>query len=309
MTNVMRHTTVTNTAASGSGANPPPGLSTVISVDKGTAFALPVGRRPRRSALVHLHVPGDDSVILRVASKAVVAWPPRRKGASAPAAMLSDPHALYVCPSFARDGRCPRAEGACPYVHVPLAEEHTTRLYPHRRCHAAVAAAAAKTSDGGDAYRRFGAEVAGSLLVTAPNGTVAGMSVAAAECLATRALDGGHDGALSLCAHYMGPKAVCDYGAECKFVHPAPGAQVLRRHACDGPALVAKAPAPHAPSGFVNGAITSAASLPTADRRTLSHFEGATASASTARYRHDPYERRGWVGSKRGEGLPATPRH
>jgi len=298
----------------------------------GTAAASLPRREPHYRRSVHVHLRDDPSVVLRVPLKCVAHQPPHDGNAAAstttaPLQQPRPPAPLFLCAAFA-DG-CPAAPGTCPDVHADVST--ATRLRPHRRLDG-DGGSGGGGGGGGPHMQRLDA-AAGTLLVAAPNEQVATLRVAAGECLATRALEAARS-PLSLCAHYLGPKAACDYGAACQFVHPAPGAAITA-----DPAAV---PAPHPLRSLIDLVAVDTAYPPTdAAARGIGSTPGTRtvappssrrseawlcatsqpslcASAADAvspprvpaasdyrtgrRFQHDPYRRRGWWAASSGAG-------
>uniref|UniRef100_A0A7S1LXM3 C3H1-type domain-containing protein n=1 Tax=Neobodo designis TaxID=312471 RepID=A0A7S1LXM3_NEODS len=164
-----------------------------------------------RRAIIHLLSRAEPNIVLAVARRAITHRPNNATSARRNRTDPSDDDRvappLYVCGDYAQTGVCPRGRG-CPDVHADLTQAQ--RLHPHHRR---------------PAYHglpphmppRLPASL-GMLPVAPANETTSSLRVAAADCLVTRALEVGRY-PLSVCAHFV-RKGVCDYGAQCQFVHP-----------------------------------------------------------------------------------------
>eukprot|EP00672_Neobodo_designis_P016472 CAMPEP_0174826998 /NCGR_PEP_ID=MMETSP1114-20130205/400_1 /TAXON_ID=312471 /ORGANISM="Neobodo designis, Strain CCAP 1951/1" /LENGTH=247 /DNA_ID=CAMNT_0016060585 /DNA_START=52 /DNA_END=795 /DNA_ORIENTATION=+ len=189
----------------------------------------------------------------------------------------------YVCDEYAATGKCGQG-AACPDVHASVSDALV--LHPHVRRGAAADAP------------RLPPEL-GLLGVAPANQQAATLQVPAAACLRTRALEETEAGAVpALCAHFM-KKGACDFGAECRFVHPLVGPRPLRT--ASAPTAVS-ATSKLSPQTFIasqshvsndgrcaGGELATSAPLPVA----------TTNEAHHCRFRHEPYGAQGWVGAAR----------
>jgi hypothetical protein len=128
-------------------------------------------------------------------------------GAASTTAIVYAP--LHLCEAYADRGLCP-AGVACPDVHAVVTAT-TPRYYPHVRAY-----------EGNENTLRLGP--AGEWhAIAAGNARVATMRIEASECLLTNARERLRlqPAALpaGLCAHFV-TKSVCNFGADCRFVHP-----------------------------------------------------------------------------------------
>jgi hypothetical protein len=113
----------------------------------------------------------------------------------------------FLCEAYADRGLCP-AGVACADVHAVVTAT-MPRLYPHVRAY-----------EGNEDTPRLGP--AGEWhAIAAGNEKVATMRIEASECLLTKASKRLTTPASppSVCAHFI-TKSVCNFGAQCRFVHP-----------------------------------------------------------------------------------------
>jgi len=185
----------------------------------------------------------------------------------------------FLCESFYATGLCPGA-GACPDVHVDPGRvlamaAHVRRLQPQPE------------------PERLGAAGHALLVATDADPTTTTVRVDAGQCLPTRAFrtprrrSNGTAADQSappprLCAHFASARGVCDYGAECRFVHWL------------GDARQRAAPEPPAPAHIASTPAAAAAAAAAAKRHDCSlplpptAFDRATTELHS-RYRHHPY--------------------
>uniref|UniRef100_A0A6U4WNU1 C3H1-type domain-containing protein n=1 Tax=Neobodo designis TaxID=312471 RepID=A0A6U4WNU1_NEODS len=268
-------------------------------------------RRPPAAAFVHLRLRDDASVVLRVHNPALAAAAARqatsRRAAAAP----------FLCPAVARGAPCEKGS-ACPDVHCDV--RGATVLRPHL-----AGAMSYPTGPAGTTLHVTPANAA--LDISTP--------VDAGDCYHTQALVPSHPGApltsatapLSVCAHFA-QKGVCDYGAECRFVHVArgPAAAAFKRKKRGStlgtqPTSEAVATATPPPKSFRAAPGTPRSAAADADAVSVhDHSQSDTRTttsggtvggaalpepgmsattirdaASCSRYRHEPYGARGWL--------------
>mmetsp|Transcript_13188 Transcript_13188/g.40984 ORF Transcript_13188/g.40984 Transcript_13188/m.40984 type:complete len:467 (-) Transcript_13188:610-2010(-) len=231
------------------------------------------------SRQIHVRRRASPEVVFVVKDKHI-AWLPQPAAitpadeASPPArqspASAADHRLFFVCEAYA-SGLCP-AGTRCPDVHVDV--RRAKKLRPHFRVPDAPGP-------------RLGAP--GQLVAVARvNERLPSLVVDASQCLPTRAspkspeASGALERVPSLCAHFT-KKGVCDYGADCRFVHcasPPPPASSGRRSATAASASPGgNRPSATPPQQNSTGAPPIAPSLP---------FPAAPAAAATAPPSSDP---------------------
>eukprot|EP00672_Neobodo_designis_P018590 CAMPEP_0174840918 /NCGR_PEP_ID=MMETSP1114-20130205/8980_1 /TAXON_ID=312471 /ORGANISM="Neobodo designis, Strain CCAP 1951/1" /LENGTH=287 /DNA_ID=CAMNT_0016075087 /DNA_START=95 /DNA_END=958 /DNA_ORIENTATION=+ len=248
-----------------------------------------------RHTPVHVRSRADPGMVLIVPRKCVVRLPCSRAAATS-----TD---LYICDAFAQHGACARGD-ACPDVHADVTT--AKRVYPHRRGDGAAGATSELR------HQRHSASL-GMLDVAVANEATATLRVAARDCLVTRALETDRR-PLGVCAHFA-QKGVCDYGAQCQFVHPLVEMQPTVSHhdgdesdtTIDSAATECATttlfkffptgvtdrdgdagPVPEHDSSPVSGSAAAAADM-SASQATVSGL------FTLQRYRHDPYGCHGWA--------------
>ena len=213
-------------------AHPPPSAALPPSPPPPAAARVARRRRARRPDHVHLRIRSSNVVVV-VPPSAVRHRPPRtalaRPLATGPSLSTttmsggsdtSDPASLehsqeelpplWLCEAYASRGLC--AAGAlCPDVHAVITPS-MPRLHPHVRC-ASENVASPRLGRAGEWHA-----------IAAGNEKEATMQVEASECLLTDAAarlmsSVPRPDAPSLCAHFV-KKGVCNFGAQCRFVHP-----------------------------------------------------------------------------------------
>ena len=259
-------------------------------LDKPSSSPRTLPKLGRRLVVCHLRLRAEPGVVVAVRRADIVALPALLRAALARRRVEPCDRA-FVCDAFARTGTCD-AGNACPDAHVKL--RRAKRLTPH------VAAAATNTP-------RLPANL-GTIRVAPVRERGAGFTVDASACLATAAAIR-DDVPASICVHFE-RNGVCDYGAECGFVHVLAPDHTRHAHPSDS--------MNHPYVGFN----TTADSLPSDSGRPASHAELPTHAFSTTaigsgttgvvaahqnrrdhrRFVHDPYAlpAPGWQASRSG---------
>jgi hypothetical protein len=215
---------------------------------------------PAPPAFLHLHVRADPRTVLRVRSSCVTSVvlmpepaapscgtrPSGRQQQRRGSPPIAGRAPRFICDAVAAGRPCDLG-AACPDVHANLGD--ATVLTPH---------VMPAPDDDPATYRdapRLG-EAGQAVWIAAPNEARATRCVDAGRCFATRALSVWRDTTVpvSACGHFE-RKGVCDFGADCQFVHALP--TVAPAESALHPRRDAHHRAPHweAPSPGGSGAI------------------------------------------------------